>query len=423
MIDGKEDCELTGSNIMKTKSRRPKRLAPQFSPTLHPVNFPVRRCSGEREAATKRFLIIRVGAHGDILMATPLLAALRTHYPQAHVTWLVEYNERDAIEANPYVDEVLLWDSGYFKRFLRRGFYPLWLLRVLQLRTELRRRRYDVLISFQPEEWPLLLKGAAARINIGVFDTFRQFLGKTKTSRYARLYTHSFTYSSLPAHRTDQYLLPLKALDLPVPADKRMQMGFLAEDDAAVTAFLEEQGLRPGVPFVVLAPMTTWSSRCWPADRYAQLGDELWAREGCQIVIIGSAKEKERAAVEHIAGMMRKEPIRASGALSFRQMAALIARSSVLISGDTGPMHVAAAVGTPYVALFGPTPVSSRAPLAGQGLSLMHPVPCGPCDKEHCLNTGEDFMRCMKLLTVDEVYEAASALLGSPKKSHEYSHH
>ena len=84
--------------------------------------------------------------------------------------------------------------------------------------------------------------------------------------------------------------------------------------------------------------------------------------------------------------------------LTFRQMAALIARAPALVSGDTGPMHVAAAVGTPFVALFGPTPADGRAPLAGRGTVLLHPVPCGPCDQKVCPNKDEDQMRCMRLI-------------------------
>ena len=393
------------------KQRRPKPLPPQFSPPQCPENFPVARCTVGREEAQIRILIMRLGAHGDVLMGTPLLAMLRAHYPQAHLTWMVEYKERDSIEANPCVDEILLWDSAYFKRFLRRGNLPLWLLRALQLRSELRRRRYDVFVSLQPEEWPLLRQAVGAPVTVGVFDTFRQFSGTAKTSRHVRSYTHPFAHPNLPEHRTDQYLLPLRALGVPELSDKRMQMGFTAEDGEAVGAFLAEQGLPPGRPLVVLAPMTTWPSRCWPGERFADLGNRLTAEIGCGVVLIGSGRREEREAVAALAARMKTPPIQAAGALSFRQMAALIGRSAALVSGDTGPMHVAAAVGTPFVALFGPTPIAGRAPLAGRGVSLMHPVPCGPCDQKICPNPPESQMRCMKLLTVEEVFGTVTRLM------------
>lgn len=381
---------------------------PQFVVPKDPCNLVVRRCRLKQERADKRILIQRNGAHGDILMATPLLTALRDAWPNSHITWIVEHKEAPAIDTHPYLDELIFWDSSYWKRMLRRGLLPLWWLQGQKLKRQFREREYDIFISFQPEEWGYLVAQACgAEVRIGVFDTFRQFSGDTATSKNTRLYTRSYTFDELPLHRTDQYLLPLKALGLDVPAEKQMMMGFTNIDEAAVYRFLAEVGLK-GKPFVVLAPMTTWVSRCWPGDRYAALSDAL-RKEGIPTVLIGSKKEQEE--VEAIAAQMKYPPITAVGTMAFREMAALIAKSSLLVSGDTGPMHVAAAVGTPYLSLFGPTPVMGRAPLAGKGKVLMHPVPCGPCDKKDCPNPPDDFMLCMRHIHVNEVFESARQLV------------
>ena len=386
---------------------------PKFALPLTPSNYPVSRCPVGRAEASHRILILRTGAFGDILMGTPLLSALRRAYPRAHLTWVAEHKEAQAVDAHPCVDEVLKWDGAYWKNMLRRGLPALWLLRALRFQRALREKRYDVFVSLQGEEWPLLVRGVGAATTIGVFDTFRQFAGAEKTSRYAKLYTHAFTFPNLPEHRTDQYLLPLQALGVPAPSDKRMRMGFTREDAEAADAFLRASGLEAGRPFVVMAPMTTWPSRCWPAERFAGLGDLLTEPAGSDVVLIGSPRPAEKEAVAAIAAQMKTPPALAAGALTFRQMAALIARSVALVSGDTGPMHVAAAVGTPYVALFGPTPVLGRVPLVGRGRALMHPVPCGPCDRKVCPNPPETFLRCMKLLTVEEVFQTVAELLPS----------
>ncbi len=390
-------------------------LSEKFIAPLMPCNLSARRCPVARKDASKRILIMRLAAHGDLLMGTPLLAAIRDAWPDAHITWIVGQDARGAIEAHPDVDEILLWGTDYWTKRLRKGsplFYPIWAYRARALRGALRMNAYDVFISLQPEEFPGFVASAAAPISIGVFDTFKQFHNAADTSRHTGRYTHPFTAADLPEHRVNQYLLPLRALGLPPPPDKRMRMGFTAKDAQSAEQFLTSEGLPMGRPFVTLAPMTTWPSRCWPADRYVALGDAL-ARSGYPVVLIGSAREQERAAVAEIAARMQVSPVVATGALSFRQMAALLARSAALVSGDTGPMHVASAVGTAFVSLFGPTPVAGRAPLAGRGVALMHPVPCGPCDQKVCPNMGEDFMRCMKLLTVAEVLDAVSALLES----------
>ena len=393
---------------------------PQFIQPLDPVNLIVQRCPVPRQEAAQRILIVRLGSHGDILMATPLLAALRRSYPNAHLTWTVEYTAVDSISAHPYVDELLVWNSGYWRGKLvpynvkmlepKRFLALPWLFQSLKMGSQLRGRRYDTLISLQPEEWPTLLLGVGAATTIGVFDTFRQFSGLDYTSPFARYYNHAYTLDDLPAHRTDQYLLALKALSLPPTHDKQMVLGYTAEDKQAADRFLAEQGLPPNKPFVILAPMTTWKSRNWPAENYVRLANAL-ADRGLPIMLISSPNPEERKAVSAMAAQMQTPPIIALGTLTFRQIAALIAQSSLVISGDTGPMHVAAAVGTRFVGIFGPTAPANLAPLVGDGLILNHAVPCGPCNKDVCRQESQNYLRCLRLVTVEEVIEAANRLL------------
>ena len=245
-----------------------------------------------------------------------------------------------------------------------------------------------------------------------MFDTFRRFYRATKPSPWVRLYTHAYRHPNLPDHRVDQYLLTLQALGLPPAASKRMVMGFTAADAAAADAFLESHGIGKGQPFVVDAPMTTWPSKCWPAARHAELCGEIAARHRLPIVLIGSRKEHDEVA--RIAQMIAPAPVTAAGVLTFREMAALLSRASLVVSGDTGPMHVAAAVGAPNVGLFGSTSPAWYGPLESRGISLIRPVPCGPCDQKNCPNTGEDFEKCMRLLEVPEVLAAAERLLAHP---------
>ncbi len=184
-------------------------------------------------------------------------------------------------------------------------------------------------------------------------------------------------------------------------------MGITSEDLTAVKSFLSPK--IQSSPFVILAPMTTWESRCWAPDRYAELGTRL-AREGYRSVIISSANDREKRVALEIAEKMDGDPVVAAGVFSFREMAALIGEADVLVSGDTGPMHVAAAMDTPFVSLFGPTPVAGRVPFSQRGISIMHPVPCGPCDQKLCPLAGPGHMACMSLITVDEVLEAVLGL-------------
>ena len=385
---------------------------PSFITPFLPANCVVQRCPTSRADAPQRILIAKFGAFGDILMATPLLTALRCAYPDAHITWVVEEKYREAIDANPFIDEVLLWNSGYWismrstrpRNWVKNQFGFRWLNSFIRIKSLLH-KRYDLLISFHPEQWQFLLDAAAARTSVGIFETPEQ-----AKRDYTRRYTKAFTEAGFKFHRTDQYLLPLQALDLPPTEDKQMVLGFTAEDVQAADDFLRQQGHAGAEPLVVVAPMTTWTSRVWPAENYVRLSDALM-RSGHAVLLISSPASQEQEAVRAIASQVQVPPMLALGSLSFRQMAALLARASLVISGDTSPMHIAAAVGTPYLAIFGPTPVPGRAPLAGRGLPLAHAVPCGPCDRAVCTQAGKDYLRCLWLVTVEEALAAAEKLL------------
>ena len=200
------------------RSKKGARISPQppqFIPALLPCNVPTQRSPIARDQAEKRILIMRAGAFGDILMGTPLLAALRRAYPTAYITWLAEHTACGAIEANPYVDEVIVWNGGFWTRTLRKLNYPKWLFSALRFRQRLRKRAYDIFISFQPEEWPLLARNTGASTRIGIFDTFARHYGAPYQGDNARLYTHAYQQPHLPAHRVDQYFLTLDALGLP----------------------------------------------------------------------------------------------------------------------------------------------------------------------------------------------------------------
>ena len=183
-------------------------------------------------------------------------------------------------------------------------------------------------------------------------------------------------------------------------------MGYTAEDADTVDRLLGSRGVGPG--FVALAPKTTWETKCWPEERWAALGDAL-AADGRQIVLMGAASEG--LALERVAAQMRNAPRLLAKSLTFRQAAALIARASLCVSSDSAPMHVAAAVGTPFVSLFGPTPVSRYAPREGRGIAVSQPVPCGPCMEQVCPNPPESQIQCLRLLSVPKVRDAALSML------------
>lgn len=390
---------------------------PQFIAPLIPDNHALCRSPVSRAEASKRILIMGLGALGDIVAQSPLLVGLREAYPEAYLTWIVDRGNLEAVDANPFVDEIIVWDGSFWqdawsKRwknwFRRRSLLGVsGVIHMARLYRLMHRCRFDTLISLQPEEWPFLTWVSGALVSVGVFPGSSR--NEKHYKRIAHRYSRAFTYSDLPPHTTERALTALAGLELPGPSSRQGVLGVTTQDTQVAAALLAKGGISSQERVAVIAPQTTWPTKCWSEQGYGALGDALSRDYGCRVALIGT--DREREAVGRVAAHMQSTPITAAGTLSFRQMAALIARAALVISGDTGPMHVAAAMGTPYLALFGPTSPRRFAPLVGCGETLFHAVPCGPCEMMTCANVGEKHLLCMRLITVDEALDAASRLL------------
>ena len=198
-------------------------------------------------------------------------------------------------------------------------------------------------------------------------------------------------------------------LNLPDFDDKQLYLGFTESDLDAGRVLLNASGLPLGSAYAVIAPFTTWDTRNWSLDKFASLGQNLQSKLNLRIVLIGSLDQQE--GITKLPRDLGEQTVVAAGNLTLRQMAAVISEARLLVSGDTGPMHTAAAVGTPYVALFGPTPAVGRAPLHGQGIIVDRHVSCSPCDLSVCKNSGSEYIQCMGSIGVDEVFRECEKLV------------
>jgi len=378
-------------------------------PAEPPFNYRVSKCPVDRSSASHRIAIIRTGSSGDIIMTSPLLAGLRRSYPNAYITWFVEPKFADVLTANPFVDEIVLWKSGPWKRSMNRRAFPPWSWEIAGLKKRLSEWNFDVLISFHGEQFEWLTENCGAPIKIGFFDEFPQFDKSGEEILRKRIFTSSVTAGQQKPHRTDTALLALKLLNLPSCDDKQLYLGFTESDLEAGRVLLNASGLSAGSAYAVIAPFTTWDTRNWSLDKFASLGQNLQSNLNLRIVLIGSLDQKE--GIQKLARDLGEQTVVAAGNLTLRQMAAVISEAGLLVSGDTGPMHTAAAVGTPYVALFGPTPAPGRAPLRGQGIIVDKHVSCAPCDLSVCKNSGSEYIQCMSSIGVDEVYRECEKLI------------
>lgn len=352
----------------------------------------------------KRILIIKPSSLGDVVNALPFLTSLRRRYSDRYIAWLVEEEAAELLQGHPLLDRVVV--SGR-RRWGRELFAPLrWsaaLREIGALIVELRDGRYDLVVDLQGLlKSALMLVIAGARFRVG-------FAGAREGSR--RVLTHQVPLPSMPTHAVDRYLDAARFLGAD-PVSKAFVFPSGPEDEVRAEALLAEAGVRPGDLVVALNPQARWRTKLWGEERFARLGEILARRCGARILVIGSVSDLPLAG--RLAARMDPAPFVVAGRTDLRLLIALLKRIDLLVTLDSGPMHLAAALGTPLVALFGPTDPRLSGPYASDGIVLRVPLPCSPCLKRRC-QISEDRL-CMRSISEEEVAAAASALLAERER-------
>lgn len=358
----------------------------------------------------KRVLIVKLWALGDILMATPLLTALRKDDPERHITWVADVQHADILQNHPLIDELIPFDSGRWRRLLRKGRYGQWLAEARRLHREMRARQFDAAINCHPEKWWTRIL-CAAPVRIGLYPSPNLPLTR-------RLYTKALP-KAVGLHNTDDYLRTLPPLGIHGPFERSMTLPVSPEDRAEASAFLQGcPDYRPGAPLIILHPGTSQPSKCWPPESFAAVAAGL---KHCNLVVTGSPRESVLADAIRAAMPTDSNPLLiAAGRLSgIGAVAALVEQAAAVVTGDTALLHIASALGTPLVGIYGSTRPGDNAPLFGPQILLFDErVPCAPCYREHCPLSGDEFLRCQKAVTPAQVLFALETLL---KESYERS--
>ncbi|MBK8636942.1 MAG: glycosyltransferase family 9 protein [Chromatiaceae bacterium] len=366
-----------------------------------------------------RILLIRLSAIGDIVMASPLIAALRRAYPQAHIAWLVQAEGAPLLRHHPDLNQVILWSRAEWRALWRaRRWGELW-RGVRALRAELRRPGFDWVIDLQgllKSGLPAGLTGARVRIG----------LGSREGSQW--LMTRVVPRGGDPEEIGSEYRFLAEQLDLPL-ADFAMTLVPGAEDRAWARALIAREGLADG--YVVCCPFTTRPQKHWFEDRWARLAVELHRAFGWRVLLLGGPGDTEAGArIQRLAAAERVVAdgaevaegalpprehgpglINLAGATSLLQAAALIEASRLLIGVDTGLSHMGIAFGRPSLLLFGST-CPYRKTGRDNARVLYHHRPCSPCKRRPTCQGAFD---CMRDITIAEVLAAARDLLeGSP---------
>jgi heptosyltransferase I len=329
----------------------------------------------------RRFLIVRLGSLGDIIHTLPAAAALRDSFPHARIDWVVESKWRALLEGNRDLNRVISFDR-------RR------VAGVVETVASLRRAQYTSAIDFQS-----LYKSAL----LGFLSGAEERLGFDRAYAREGLATLLYTQRIHPfgMHKVEHNLSLAVAAGAEASSVPRFAFPDSAEANEWADGKLRELG---GLDFYVVSPGGGWRSKCWPAERYGALHSEISKRMGLRgIVSFGPGEEKLAEAAVAAAGSDALFPL----AMDLPQLMAVLRRAKFFVAADTGPLHLAAALGTPVVGLFGPTDPGRNGPFGGTSV-VVRKAEAG----ETTYKRGASYSAAMMRIEVSDVLAAIDRLLG-----------
>ena len=339
-----------------------------------------------------RILVREVNWVGDAILTLPALEALDGRFPLAEITLLARPWVAGLFAGHPAVDRII----EYRIPDAHGGLRGRW-----RLAGELKGGQFDLAVLF-PNSMDAALIPWLAGIprRVGYPTDGRRWL-----------LTHSVSNrSAAGGHQVERYLAIVRSLGgqgtptlrLPVPEEARRKGGEL----------LRQHGMANAGPLMALNPGSVYgSAKRWPVDRFAAVADALVESRGATILLVGS--ERERPVLDQVAAHMRRPAVQLGGRTDLLTLVGLLERVHLLVSNDTGAMHVAAAVGAPVLAIFGPTDAVATGPLGKSARVVRVSVPCSPCLLRECPIDH----RCMRGVTVTQVLREAQALLDAADAS------
>jgi heptosyltransferase-3 len=344
-----------------------------------------------------RALVIMLRHHGDVLLASPVPVALKAQAPKAEIDALVYDDTAPMLEGHPALAQLHLvgrrWkEHGILRRITAER----------RLYGALRERGYDLLLHLteQPRgAW--LARALGARYSVAPAVPGR---GAFWQGSFTHLYPLA---RNGRRHKVEANLDALRRIGLqPGMEERRLRFVPGAAADASISALLAAQGIAER-GFIHVHPASRWSFKCWTAERNAELIDRLSVAH--QVVLTAAPAAAEMHLIEGILASARSKPVNLAGQLSIKELGALTARARLFVGVDSMPMHLAAAVGTPVVALFGPSGEQEWRPwrVAHRVVASSHP--CRPCGNDGC--GGGKVSECLTTLGVDDVYAAVQDLL------------
>ena len=329
----------------------------------------------------KNILVVKLSAIGDVIHALPVSYAVKETFPDAHLTWVVEPTAYGILEGNPFIDNIILFEKKRFRTM--RGF----LEEFRPFRHELRARKYDVALDLQG-----LFKSAAIVAQSGA----KLRLGTTNMREGSAYVSHPIKGAHASGHIVERYLDVARALGCRVD-EVRFPVAVSPAEAASADALLAAEGVHEDNRFAVLAIGANWPNKRWPVKYFAVLADWLYSEKLIPVLVGGGRLDE--SLVRDIEALTEVPPVNLVGHTSLKKLAHIFKRADLVLGGDTGPVHLAAGLGTKTVMLMGPTDANRNGPYGQQENAMEIPRSCKACWKRRCPK-GLD---CLAILSVEEV--------------------
>lgn len=334
-------------------------------------------------------LVIKMSSVGDVVMVTPSLKALRKKFPKARIHCLVGNEARKILHNCPYLDGLIVFD----KKHKDRGLF-----KFLKMAGKLRKYRFDKVIDFQNNRISHLLS----------FLSFPNESYGFNNGKYGFLLSHPVKKYVKEVPAIKQQFQILSKLDISYSDNSYLELLVSNKDKQYANQLLDSEwmGNATNIVGINIAASAKWQTKNWSVDQIAKLCDLLSA-SNIRVIITGMEKDKDLT--QQLLSLTKSKPAIFAGKTDIMQLAALIKKCKVFITPDSAPMHVAAAVGTPFIAFFGPTDSSRHLPPAKKYVVMDKRLNCAPCYSGYCKILSH---ACMEDIFAEEVFKEVKYLMG-----------
>ncbi len=346
-----------------------------------------------REIDASRVCLIKPSALGDVVQTLPLLTALRGRFPEAEIHWVINRELAELLECHPCLTGIIPFD--------RRGSW----LQAARLAAELRAREFDLVLDLQGLlRTGLMTAATSAPVRVGL-ETAREG---------ARLFANCTlpeTGPAVPAHARYWRVAELLGVgDAPRAAE------FVFSKGEHVWARKLLAGLRR--PVLAIHPGARWVTKRWPVEKFAEIAARFAATFSGSVLVVGGPGEFQLAEVVAVSAAGRGISHNLAGRTTLKQLAALLAGADLLLSNDSGPLHLADAVGTPVVGLFSCTSPGLSGPRGAQHALLAADIACAASYYKTCPHSGTAHLACLVDLTTERIWQAVIQVLARQPAVH-----